>query len=279
MTMLDRFTATVEAIAESLVGTFDLRFKREVPERAAAVTRWLDFRLRHVAPMPRSALASDRFPVPLPAAAVVGLHRLAQMFERGEDVNPYQGRGLRLRNDTSDARRHARTDLLYADWGILHFHLPNGAIPEGQYFSKPSDWLAFCLVADEQVAFIDVRPHGNRESFSDPTLLATALRSWPDFAERYRVKGVSGDAATSAPITHRAREGGLNRFFDHDGAVYVGPGGGVMASGVPLVVAHARPDGRSHRSAGGPGERPRRLLPHLSDGGRGGPSHVRLAAA
>ncbi|MEX1826881.1 hypothetical protein [Luteibacter sp. CQ10] len=237
---VNRFTATVEAIAESLVGTFDLRFKREVAEQASPVMRWLDFRLRHVAPMPRTVVASDRFPVRLPAAAATGLHRLVKMFEHGHDVNPYQGRGLRLRNDTSDARRHVRTDLLYADWGILHFHLPNGPIPKVQYFSKPSDWLAFCLVADEQVAFIDVCAHGNRESFSEPALLATALRSWPDFAERYRVNGVSGEDAASASIIHRSREGGLNRFFVHDGAVYAGPGGGVMTSGVPLVVVRTQ---------------------------------------
>jgi len=234
MTLRDRFTATVDAIATRLIETFELRFTREVAHLASPVMRWLDFRRRHVEPMPRTAIASDRFPLPLPPQAVVGLERLVAMFERGDDVNPYQGRGLRMRNDTSGGKRHARTDLIYADWGILHFHLPNGPIPPGRYFAPSSDWLAFCLIADTQVAFIDVRPHGDRTAFAEPELLATALRSWPDFAERHRLKGISGEDAPDKGTIHALREGGVNRFFTHEGSVYAGPGGGVMTAGVPL---------------------------------------------
>ncbi|WP_448096292.1 hypothetical protein [Luteibacter yeojuensis] len=129
--------------------------------------------------------------------------------------------------------------MLYADWGILHFHLPGEPIPESQYFSKPSDWLVFCWVAEGKVAVIDVRPHGDRSAFADPELLATAFRSWPEWAERYRVRGLTADAIATQAEIHTLREAGGNRFFTFNGALYQGPGDGLMAAGIPLRVVRA----------------------------------------
>jgi hypothetical protein len=71
-------------------------------------------------------------------------------------------------------------------------------------------------------------------------LLATALRSWPEWAEGYRVNGVRADATPSKADIHALREGALNRFFPLDGSLYVGPGDGVMSTGVPLRVVRAQ---------------------------------------
>lgn len=237
--LLRKLWEDVEQICRVLIDAFDLTHKKEISHLSSSFMRWLDFRFRYVHPKPRKVRPSDLFPKVLEEDAKRGLQFLLRKFERGEDVNPYQGRGLKYRNDTSGAKHATRTDLLFADWGILHFHLTDEFISAERYFSKSSDWLAFCMVTSDQVALLDVRPHGDKVEFADPELLQIAIRTWPEAFEIYRIKGITPIDQLTKEQTHALREGSGNTFFTYQGAVYAGPGGGVMSSGTPAKIAHA----------------------------------------
>lgn len=235
-----RFDSDLDDLAAAFVDKFGLKFNKEKPTLSSPLLRWLDFRHRYVDPFPRPVVLSDKFPIAnLPDDAKQGLQQLAARFEQGANVNPYQGRGLILRNDTSGEARHARTDLLFADWGILHFHLTAKPIPAGQFFSAPADYLAFCLVGGNGVAFIDVLRHPDKIGFANVDLFDTMARNWPEFMDQFKIRGqLSGEPLTTAQVSS-LREGGVGSFYSLNGAAYGAPGGGVTSAATPLRLTLA----------------------------------------
>lgn len=237
-----RFDSDLEDLAAAFVDKFGLKFNKELPNLSSPLLRWLDFRHRYVDPFPRPVVLSDKFPIAnLPDDAKKGLQQLVEQFEQGVNINPYQGRGLILRNDTSGETRHARTDLLFADWGILHFHLTAKPIPAGRFFSAAADYLAFCLVGGNVVAFIDILPHSDRLGFANVDLFETLARNWPEFIEQFRIRGnilPSREPLTTTEVS-QLREGGMGSFYNFNGALYGPPGGGVTSASTSTRLTFA----------------------------------------
>lgn len=237
--LVDRWEADLAVIAERLIAVFDLRHRREVETLSSPLFRWLDFRLRFVEPRPRQVFLSDRIVNDLTPEARDGFRQFLARVAAGHDLNPYQGRGLTLRHDTSNQKREQRTDLLFADWGILHFHLTTEPVPEGRYFSKPSDWLAYCLVMPGEMGVVAVGRHPDVAGFADPSILHAALRSFPAFADAHRVKGALGlrhGGPRSQEDIHTLRTGGVTSFIEYEGAVYFPPGGGISTASTSTKV-------------------------------------------
>lgn len=236
----DVFQRNIDEIALGLIRKFGLRFRGEEDRLNCPLNRWLDFRCRYVDPMPREIVFSNAFPkANLPPSALRGLSNLLKKFSTGENVNPYQGRGLIIRNDTSGSKKHTRTDLLYADWNMLHFHLSDEVIPSGQFFSKPADYLAFCLIGGGIVAVVDVLPHPDRAGFANTDLFATLASSWPQYIAQYEVKGILAGMKYSSSDISQLREAGVATFVEHDGRMYMGPGGGITTAGTSLRVGRS----------------------------------------
>lgn len=116
------FLSDVECIAEGFIKCFDLAFNQEEPILADPLCRWVDFVLRYVEPVPRRVEFSHEFWQRTPEDLTTTVKRFAHRGANGQDINPYQGRGLTA-HDVSTKRSAQRTDLLWADWGIHHFHL------------------------------------------------------------------------------------------------------------------------------------------------------------
>lgn len=203
--------------------------------------RWVDFRLRYIDPGPREIAWSDKFPKrSLPLETRRALGAFVDRVWDGHDLNPYQGRGLSLRHDVSGARKQNRTDMLWAEWGIHHFHLSPDPIPEGQYFSRPADYLAFCLVFGNVVAVVDVLPHPDLEGFSNPDLMRTIAASWPEILEPFRLRGVKADRTDQTQQgIHARRAAGFTTGFVLDEKVYMGLGRGITSAGTSLHVGQA----------------------------------------
>jgi hypothetical protein len=235
------FIADLENIALNLIKAFGLRYKQEHANLSWPLMRWMDFRHRYVEPIPRPTVFSDKFhSMRLPPDAAQALRQLVSMFEAGVNVNPYQGRGLIINNDTSALSGHKRTDLLFADWGILHFHLTTKPIPADQYFSAPADYLAFCLVGSDGVAFIDVLRHPRREGFASMDLFETMARNWPEYIEQYRLRGIlPGRQALTTEEVSTLREGGVAAIYNYQGAAFMGPGGGLTSACTPVRLTVA----------------------------------------
>jgi hypothetical protein len=233
-----KFQSNVDGLVEDLVSVFGLKFNQQVDNLNSPLLRWIDFRLRFVDPQPRNIVFSDQFPkCRLPEDAVLGLDTLCRLVSDGGDINPYQGRGLIMRHDTSGDRREDRTDLLWADWGIHHFHLSAKPIPDSQYFSLPADYLCFCIVGGDTVALIDVLPHPSKSGFSNPDLMEVIHRNWPTYLDRFVLKGIVGlskEGDWSQEQFHSLRINGVCAPFSIGDKAYLGPGMGITTASTSL---------------------------------------------
>lgn len=243
-----RFVEDLYDIAKGHVEALGLPLSGHFSHLNDPLIRWLDFNLRYIEPKPRRVVFSNKFPISnLSTGVADALRRIQSMFEEGKDINPYQGKGMSLYHDPSGKRRATRTDLLWADWGMWHLHLNDAEIPEGEYYAPRSDWLLFCYVFDDGVAFVDVRQHDESGVFEEGGLIETAIRSWPPLFEESRLKSVIGvesgsTTPRSADDTRDLRQGGVQGLLSVDGNVYMPPGGGLTTASTPTRVSLLRND-------------------------------------
>lgn len=236
--LVQRFNQDIDGICEKFIAAYALKFKQEIDHLSSPLYRWLDFRYRYIDPQPRPVAFSDRFPKALlPWAARAGLKHLVHLIQAGRDINPYQGRGLILRNDTSGEQKDSRTDLLWADWGVFHFHLTAEAIPEGQFFSKAADYLAFCLVGSNVVAFIDVLRHPDKKGFANQDLMETLYRNWPEYLDQFKMNGIMAGSRMSNEDIHDLRSAGISPPLVLGGNVYMNPGMGITSAGTSTKIS------------------------------------------
>lgn len=229
--VINEFVDNIEGIASDFVACFELKHKKDVQNLSDSLFRWSDFRLRYIDPKPRSVYISKKLHRLLPTTIDRPLRHLFSMIQNGHDVNPYQGKGLILHHDTSGKKRFNRTDLLWADWGIYHFHLTTKPISRGKSFSEPSDWLLFAMVGDDFAACIDVRSHAEKNVFSNPDLIHIAVDSWPDMMERFKMRGIHAPETVLTAEEHgKCRKGGLTTFVTIGEDIYIGPGMGISSA-------------------------------------------------
>jgi hypothetical protein len=233
----EKLIVQLQEISASLIKFYGLQHKKKESRLSDPLLRWLDFRLRYVDPERRHVFMSNVFPKRLPGDARRALVRFALLNLTGCDINPYQGTGLTKNNDISSKRRKARSDFLWADWGIHHFHLPTREHDKNQYFAPRSDWLVFCVVYKNAIFIIDVRSHKEESVFSDLQLMDSLESSWPKLMSDYEMKGVvpSSDIFSKEDIS-RNRKGGLLTPITINGKLYFPPGQGVTSASTPGIV-------------------------------------------
>lgn len=233
-----RFINDLDKIASSLIKTYGLRYERKVDNLSRPLLRWLDFRLRYVDPRPRKVYLSNQFPKVLPHAVHQGLIDFSIMNCVGTDINRQQGKGLILYNDTSGKKAFRRTDNLWADWGIHHFHLCPKKLFQKGYFSPRSDWLAFCFVRPSSIHLIDVRPHQEENIFSNDELIHILENSWPEIMQQHELKGITAEQGLSPKDRATLRRKGVTSFISIGEKVYAPLGMGITSASTPTSVSH-----------------------------------------
>ncbi len=242
------FLSNLDTIAADLVRCFGLKHEQETENLNDPLLRWLDFRLRYIDPKPRKVFLSNKFPKKMSRDVYCALRHIIDLIQRGENVNPYQGEGL-IYHDISGRRRQKRTDLLWADWGVIHLHLTEAPISNTKYFSKRSEWLLFGIQGDDFFAVIDVRHHDDKDVFSDPELMKIMVESWPEMMERFELKGIppQDEADVYSAEEHATlRKSGGSALLTIGGKVYIGLGKGVSTASTPLRVTRKMDTAREH---------------------------------
>lgn len=231
-----KLQADIDDIARQFIIIFKLKFSGNISNLSSPVQRWLDFRMRYVSPRPRKIIYSNSFPKILDNDVQDAWDFLADKISKGENINQYQGRGLIETNDTSGLNSNKRTDLLWASWGILHFHLTKKPISPDKYFSCRSNYQVFCAVNDETVAVIDIRKHPRGEGYSDPSFLHIMAESWPQTLDHVEIKGMQPEKELKANEIHQLRSAGINSMITIKGKNYMNPGIGLTSAGTALKI-------------------------------------------
>jgi len=238
--LVKEFQENADRIAEELIAGFGLKHKRVVEGLQTPMLRWLDFRLRMIDPHPREIYLSDRFPKWLDEPTAGALRAITQAILNGDDVNPFQGKGL-MRYDTSGKKRTERTDLLWADWGIHHLHVAEKQVDPKFYFSARSGFLLFAVFRRDAALFVDVQPHsGDPLVFEREDLIQVVARNWPSVLEPFELKSVLfPERQVSDEERKLLRKSGIEAPLLINGKAYFAPGHGVTSASTPGRVTDA----------------------------------------
>jgi hypothetical protein len=237
---VEQFYSDISEISMRLVRAYGLTHRAPDDRPDLALQRWMDYRLRRIDPQPRQVHKSNRFPiVGLPSDVGEALALIEERFAIGDEVNPYLSKGI-LNNDVANPKEQNRTDGLWADWGIHHFHLTTEPLVDGQRFSERSGWLLFAKVYDDAVAFIDVRDHNEDFLWTQADLLKTFISSFPEQAEPFRITAMKVEPREQTPETLKTlRNAGVYVPIEHRGDFYFGPGGGITTAATSAKVGAA----------------------------------------
>ncbi|MDB5782323.1 hypothetical protein [Caballeronia mineralivorans] len=232
--LIEQLSVDVEGIATQLNEGFGLTHKRQSGAQPALV-RWVDFRLRWVDPRPRVVHLSNRFPKSLDGLTGKALRALTEAIRNGDDVNPFQSKGL-FRTDSSGKRRPDRTDLLWADWGIHHLHVTEKR-GEETYFSARSDYLLFVWFGPDHALLLDVLPHsGDALRFSREELIRVVAQNWPEVLAPFEIPGRSLERLPTDEERHMLRRAGIDTPLSLEGKLYFPPDHGVTSASTPGKV-------------------------------------------
>lgn len=232
-----RFMQDVKDISTEMISSFNLTHAEDISSLSDPVSRWLDFRLRFIDPIPRKIVYSKKFPISLNPEAEKALRDIERKVTRGEDINNYQSTGL-LSGDTSGVKRQRRTDLLWAEWNIHHLHLNSDPNPNGGYFSKRADCLLFLIIDRETAAFIDIRDHKESLVFCRDELIKSVSESWPTFLNRFELIGcIPAQTQPTSSKIKQLRESGITSPIAVGGKPYMGPGLGVTTASTSTRVS------------------------------------------
>ncbi|WP_187695316.1 hypothetical protein [Acinetobacter guerrae] len=122
---------------------------------------------------PRKVSMSKAFQVP--HEHINGFNNLKSVLTKGEDANPYLSRKL---YDSSFV------DGLLDQFNCFHFHL--GETKKGK-FIKGTKFLALAIVNDDEVFFIEVKPHGS-STWNNKSVLEIVHEERGDLIKDFKVK-------------------------------------------------------------------------------------------
>lgn len=139
---------------------------------------------------------------------------LKTLISSGGDLKPY------LSRDILKKKRPDKNDGLLNACGIQHLHFR----PEG------TGYILLCRITDVDVFIIQALPHVH-DVWVDPSLLQIMHDNWPEEIAAGRCQGINPETVPSSKrLALRNRNANFAMTMT-DGAVYLAPGGGLMASG------------------------------------------------
>lgn len=173
--------------------------------------------MRLISTKPRNVLISKEFNCP--PELQDGLESLKLKIKNGDSIRPNQSRLLKKLNIQ---------DGLLFDWDIHHLHL--GTTIESDGFVNRTGPLLYVRFDDDNAYFLNVEDHG---AWTMQELLKIIHRNWPESIENFRIKDAIGlETNFSDDDLKGLRNAQVNSLIEVEpGAIYIGPGWGVAASG------------------------------------------------
>lgn len=172
---------------------------------------------------PRSIRVSTVFTLPDELHKGFGL--LCDAIRRGDNLRPYLSR---------QTYKVKKSDGLLDDWGIHHLHMGEGFQSNG--LIEGTLTVAFALIADECVYFIDALPHGPDypDTWVEEQLIHVIDQNWPELLAS-NSRDLTPDTFSSEERL-RFREMRVNvTVAKPSGEVVFSPGGGFMADGTSIA--------------------------------------------
>lgn len=175
---------------------------------------WFDWKIRIVNPGIRTIKKSDTFNCL--THLELGLSKLEKAFKTNEAIWPWQSKRI------EDVQY---LDGLFADWGILHFHLGTDLKTDG-YIDRTGR-LLYAIVTQNTVYEIGIYSHNDWYEYD---ILNIVERNWPDLLGPYILKDVIDvlNPISSREDVKSSRIAKINRAIKlNSGRIVFSPGGGI----------------------------------------------------
>lgn len=209
MTVADKIFEKLMNDLQNIAKSFIVYFKNQNDKKINdPILNWIEYVIRLIPPKEREVHFSKGFWNRAPQKVWPLIHHLADKFEYGQDVNPY------LSTTVQNALQGKRTDMLWTDWEIHHFHLSDEFF-DATYFAKRSDYTLFAIVGDYFACFLDVRPHPKGDGYADPELYKYICESWPELVDD--LKDITPDKEWTKEEIYQFRKRGLNVCYSYNG--------------------------------------------------------------
>jgi hypothetical protein len=217
------FKKDLREIAEKHLSNYGVSFNSNEDDRIV-IDRWINVEIRIIQKKKRvirisKKIENSSYNEDINAA----LDLLKKKIENGDDINSYLSKSIFYED---------YTDYLFSDWGIHHLHLSIESDPNDSKFMKRSDKLLFVTYNEEEIYFIDIRPHNEQYVFAQKELLEIIESDFPQVIESYRIKDAIDVAIDieDAPTIKAMREAGYNMLYKVNGKIYAPMGGGFTAA-------------------------------------------------
>ncbi|WP_431608781.1 hypothetical protein [Chryseobacterium sp. 'Rf worker isolate 10'] len=144
-----------------------------------SLVRYFNFRLKYIAIVPRKIMISKELLKSIENNNSLNILSLIQIFNKaskGLDINPFQSK------QSFNSNVH---DSLFNDWGIHHLHISHEKATDQDFFNRRTGPLLFVRFTNDTAYFIDIKPHNDKNVWSNRDFIRILKNNWPESIERF----------------------------------------------------------------------------------------------
>jgi len=183
-----------------------------------------NFKRRHVTAKKRDVYISRHLNCPREFRDAY--RAIIDKIESGDTVKPHLSRFL---------KKPDFNDLFLNDWGIHHLHL--SLVEEDDGYCERTGPVLLVRFEENYALIIDIRMHGSANLWVQKDILDNIRINWPDWMDRFRVRGAGRQDDLSESERKRLRSVRMNTWVKlSDGNLYVGPGMGLTTAGTSTLA-------------------------------------------
>lgn len=180
--------------------------------------KWFHFKARQITPRFRKVIKSAEIETLRGAYPTINL--ISENLSFAGDLQPW------LSDKIRNKKTNFKSDLLFNEWQIHHFHLGNFYVTPQKI--RRTESLLFVYIAENHAVMLDVQPH---QRWANKGLLEILLRTHPIDMEKYDLKfvGKPYEPSNERELLEK-RKAGITSLIDINDKMFAPPGGGISTS-------------------------------------------------
>lgn len=206
----------------------NIGFKHSMLSDQNCILTWFKWKRRSVPKKRRNVQKASGFICPNHLQQ--GLLDLENAFMNGHEIWPWQSKMI---------DQPLAEDGLYADYGVIHFHLGVGFEANNSGYIVRTYELLFAIVDSDSIYEIGIYNHGD---WYEKDILEIIDSNWPDLLDRVTLHGIVkiGNILTDRQDIKALRDGHVMVVMQLNGGRIIAPlGGGMATDGTPLEAVKA----------------------------------------
>jgi hypothetical protein len=148
---------------------------------------------------------------------------MKEILSIGKDINPFLSKLVHEPN---------YYDKLFLDWEVKHLHISSTLVKKS-YFNKRSNYLLIVMINKNNIYFIDIKEHNDKDIFSNIEYLKIIKKNWNKLLAPHIIKSricVEDENLTNQEV-HEIRKHNINTPICIDGELYMNINNGISGAG------------------------------------------------